>query len=223
LNWIYAPDNHGEHIEYVLFYPTTRLRNALPKLQKELPIHYDYLAGEFNGNTSQTLALYYAPPGCLRILDPEIESRNRLIPEQSLMRFAANISDPGLILDESRAKMPAIYGHEPEHDFCYYFERADLARQFGDWDSVVKNGESALSLKDHPYDPAEQFVFVEGYAHAGNWVLAVELSQRAHEYSPEIVGPMLCRLWRRIGAETASSVMRSAAFSDIQVRFGCNP
>src|SRR6185503_14935028 len=90
LNWIYAPDNHGEHIEYVLFYPTTRLRNALPKLQKELPIHYDYLAGEFNGNTSQTLALYYAPPGCLQILDPEIESRNRLIPEQSLMRFAAN-------------------------------------------------------------------------------------------------------------------------------------
>ncbi|HLF75790.1 MAG TPA: hypothetical protein VI524_15640, partial [Anaerolineales bacterium] len=87
LNWIYAPDNHSEHVEYVLFYPTTRLRNALPKLQSDIPIHFDYLAGTFNGNTSQTLAIYFDPPGCLRVLDPELETRNRTIRETSLMRF----------------------------------------------------------------------------------------------------------------------------------------
>jgi hypothetical protein len=167
--------------------------------------------------------MYYAPPGCLRILDSDIERLNRSIPENSLMRFSANISDPNLIINEQRAKMPAIYGPEPDHDFCYYFEKADLARQFQDWDSVVKYGESALSLNDHPFDPAEQFVFIEGFAHVGEWQRAFELSQRAYDVSPEITGPMLCRLWRRIGEETATGLERSAALADVQTTFRCNP
>ena len=210
LNWIYAPDNHGEHIEYLLFYPKTRLRNALPKLETGLPVYYDYLAGEFNGNTSQTLVMYYAPPGCLRILDSDIERLNRLIPETSLMRFAANISDPRLIVNEPRAQMPAIYGPEPEHDFCYYFEKADLARQFGDWDTVVELSEAAFLSSDHPFVPAEQFVFIEGYAHVGAWERALELSEQAYEVSKEDMGPMLCRLWRRIGEETTGGLESDA-------------
>jgi hypothetical protein len=222
LNWIYAPDNHGKHVEYVLFYPKTRLRSELPELKTGIPISYDYLAAQFNGNTSQTLAMYYAPPGCLRILDSDIEHLNRLIPETSLMRFASSISDPGLIVQESHAKMPAIYGPEPGHDFCYYFERADLARQFGDWDSVVKNGEIALSLNGHPFDPAEQFVFIEGYAHVGEWERAVELSKKPYEVSQDTMGPMLCRLWRRIGAETTPGLERSAALSKVKSMFACD-
>lgn len=230
LNWIYAPDNHSEHVEYVLFYPTTRLRNTLPELKTGIPIYYDYLAGQFNGNTSQTLAMYYAPPGCLRILDSDIERLNRSIPEQSLLRFSANISDPGLIVNEPRAQMPAVYGPEPEHDFCYFFQKADLARQFGDWDSVVKYGGIVLSLSDHPYEPAEQFVFIEGYAHVGEWERSLELSAKVYDASKETMGPMLCRLWRRIGAETADSLesdalsklKRSAALGKIPNMFACD-
>jgi len=223
LNWIYAPDNHTGQIEYVLFYPTTRLRNALPELKTDISVYYDYLAGEFHGNTSQTLAMYYAPPGCLRILDSDIERLNRLIPENSLMRFAANISEPSLIVNEPRAQMPVVYGPEPEHDFCYYFEKADLARQFKDWDSVVRYAEIALSLdNDHHYEPAEQFVFIEGYAHVGGWERAVELSQTAYEASPDVIGKMLCRLWRRIGAETTTSLKSDAAFEKIQNMLACD-
>jgi len=221
LNWIYAPDNHTRRIEYVLFYPTTRLKNALPKLETGIPIEYDYLAGQFHGNTSQTLAMYYDPPGCLRILDDDIERVNRMIPENSLLRFSARISAPELILNEPRAKMPEVYGPEPEHDFCYYFEKADLARQFRDWDSVVKFAETALTL-EHPYNPAEQFVFIEGYAHAGEWNRAVELSEQANAVSEELVGPMLCRLWKRIGAETTEGEARSVALEKIQKFIACD-
>ena len=105
--------------------------------------------------------------------------------------------------------MPEVYGPEPEHNFCYYFEKADLARQFKDWEAVVTHAETALTL-EHAYDPAEQMVFIEGYAHAGEWDRAVELSERANEVSEELVGPMLCRLWKRIGAETAEGVGRDA-------------
>jgi hypothetical protein len=221
LNWIYAPDNHTRRVEYVLFFPTTRLRNALPKLEPGIPIEYDYLAGQFHGNTSQTLAMYYDPPGCLRILDDDIERVNRMIPETSLLRFAARISSLELILDEPRAQMPEFYGPEPQHDFCYYFEKADLARQFKDWDAVVTFAETAFTL-EHPYDPAEQLVFVEGYAHVGQWDRAVVLSEQANAVSTELVGPMLCRLWKRIGVETADSVERSAALSKVRNIIACD-
>lgn len=221
LNWIYAPDNHTRRVEYVLFYPTTRLKNALPKLELGIPIEYDYLAGQFHGNTSQTLAMYYQPPGCLRILDNDIERVNRMIPENSLLRFAARISSPNLILQEPRAKMPEVYGPEPEHDFCYYFEKADLARQFKDWETVASLAETALTM-EHPYNPAEQLVFIEGYTHVGEWVRAVELSEQASEVSPEFVGPMLCRLWKRIGAETTEGEARSVALEKIQKLIACD-
>jgi len=159
----------------------------------------------------------------LRIFDPEIERLNRSIPEQSLMRFAARLSDPNLIVNVPRAQLPGFYGDEPEHDFCFYFQKADLARQFKDWDSIVKYGESALSLGSHPYEPAEQFVFIEGYAHVGQWQRAVELSRKAYETSPDVMGPMLCRLWERIETETATGLERSGALSEVQAAFKCNP
>jgi hypothetical protein len=221
LNWIYAPDNHTRRIEYVLFYPTTRLKNVLPRLETGIPIDYDYLAGQFHGNTSQTLAMYYDPPGCLRILDDDIERVNRMIPETSLLRFAARISSPDLILNEPRAQMPEVYAPEPEHDFCYYFEKADLARQFKDWEAVVTFAQPALSL-EHPYNPAEQMVFIEGYAHVGEWHPALELSEQANAVSEELVGPMLCRLWKRIGAETANTVERSEALEKIRKIIACD-
>jgi hypothetical protein len=223
LNWIYAPDNHSEHVEYVLFYPTTRLRNALPELQKDIPIYFDYLAGEFNGNTSQALAIYFDPPGCVRVLDPEIEGRNRLIRETSLMRFAAHISSPNLIIAEPRARMPEVYTPEPAHEWCYFFEKADLARQFGDWEGIASIGDTALKLDERPHDPLELFVFIEGYAHIGEWERAIELSREAQEVSEAKAEPLLCLLWERIQTETTESVERSEALSEVKNMFSCNP
>ena len=224
LNWIYAPEADSDHISYVLFYPKTRLKTvALPKLGAGLPIYFNYEAGEYHGSTSQVLAVYYAPPGCLRILDPEVDASNRLIPETSLMRFAAHLSVPGLVLSEPRATMPDVYGPEPEHDFCYYFEKADLARWLGDWNTVLQMSEMALTFNDHPYDPAEQMVFIEGYAHAGEWERAMELSKQAHTVSEKDVGWMLCQLWKRIEAETAESPEKEAFLSEAQSMFICNP
>jgi hypothetical protein len=223
LNWIYAPDNHSSHVEYVLFYPTTRFKNALPEIEPELPIYYDYLAGEFKGNTSQTLAFYYAPPSCLRLLDPEVERLNRLIPENSLMRYAARLTVPDLILEEPRAKMPAVYGPEPEHGYCYYYQKADLARQFGRWEQVAEFSDNALSYADRPYEPAEHLLFIEGYAHVGQWGRSLELSEEVYQVSPEVMGRVICQLWERIGAETGESPERSETLTEIQSMFACSP
>jgi len=94
--------------------------------------------------------------------------------------------------------MPEIYYPEPVHAWCYYFEKADLARQLKDWNQVVKLGDVAFALDDYPNDPVERFVFIEGYAHDGQWDKAMELSIVSYKVSKDYVGPLLCKLWNRL-------------------------
>ena len=222
LNWVYAPDQASRQIDYVLFYPTNRLDRSLSELKTGLPVHFSYIAGEFEGNTSDAVAFYFSPPACLRLLDPELDKDNRLIPSSSLMREASVLSNADRILADDVSQMPEIYGPEPVHGWCYYFQKADLARQLGDWGEVVRLADKAFKLDDHPNDPLERFVFIEGYAHAGNWKRAVKLSRESYQVSKEYVGPLLCQLWERIEAETVQDPERSDAFSEIQKVIPCS-
>ena len=132
--------------------------------------------------------------------------------------------------------MPDIYAPEPGHEWCYYFEKADLARQFGDWQEVVNIGDTAFKLDDDPHDPVERFAFIEGYAHVGKWARALELSQESYQASQDDVnlGWLLCQLWERIETETTESrrpatdgsvegVERSEVLSEVKSIFACNP
>ena len=223
LNWIYSPRITNGQLPYLLFYPTNRLGASLPELKPDIPIHFSYIVADFNGNTSDALAFYYNPPACLRLLDPVLDSDNRFISEESLMREASALSNADRIIAAQEAVMPAIYGPEPEYGWCYYFEKADLARQFGDWETVARLSNEAFSLDDYPNNPLERFVFIEGYAHVGKWDRALELSNVSYGVSKDFVGPMLCRLWERIETETTDGVGRSEALSKAGNLFACNP
>ena len=222
LNWIYAPNANADRIGYVLFYPTNRLEASLPSLQPGLPIAYDYIAGRFQGTTSQVVAFYFDPPGCLRLLEPDIDSNNRFLPAESMMREASALSNADQILVSNGSVMPEIYGPEPKHGWCYHFQKADLARQLGDWEQVVELGDAAFKLDDHPNNPVERFVFIEGYAHSGDWGLALKYSRESFRVSREYVGPLLCRLWERIETDTANGPERDEALSEAKEMFACN-
>jgi hypothetical protein len=222
LNWIYDPNNRSSQMDYVLFYPTSRVGGTLSGLQPGQAVTYDFIAEVFHGNTSQTLAFYFQPPGCLRLLDPAIDPQNHFVSDESLMREAARLSSSAWITDQATARMPGIYGPEPPHGWCYYFERAQLAAQLGDWSTVTKLGEAAFGLDDYPNDPVERFVFVEGYAHVGQWSAAIDQSSKAYGVSKQYVGPLLCTLWARIEQQTSDSPQKGAATAEVQNMFRCN-
>lgn len=60
-----------------------------------------------------------------------------------------------------------VFGPEPAHDWCYYYEKADLARQRGDWDEVVRLGNEVAQKGFIPEDDIEWMPFIQAYAHAG--------------------------------------------------------
>lgn len=219
LNWVYSPPGEMNHI---LYFISIRLNSGLPALQPGLDFEQNYLATTFYGNTSQLVMIDYSLPGCLRVLDPQIDGVNRYV--DPLLRDAAALSNLSMIRDGESAALPeSLFAPEPEHGWCYYFEKADLARQFGDWETVTRLGDEAFALNDYPNNPLERFVFIEGYAHAGKWDRALKLSRESYRVSKEFVGPPLCRLWERIERETTSGLERDAAISEARNVFACNP
>jgi hypothetical protein len=125
-------------------------------------------------------------------------------------------------LNQSIARLPEIYHPEPVHAWCYYFEKADLARQLKDWDQVIKLGDKAFRLNDYPNDPIERFVFIEGYAHDGQWDKAMELSTVSYKVSKDYVGPLLCKLWDRIRRDVPESLDKEPALTEIRIKLSCS-
>ena len=219
VNWIYAPDYQGGNLPYDVFFPTIRLGTDLPELTPGLPIHHVYRPVPFVGNTSQIITLTYNPPGCLRVLDPQLDSVNAML--TPLMREAATVSSTSQILTSGTPALPVnIFGTEPAPNWCYYFEKADLARQEGDWAQVVELGEKAFSLSDFPNDPSERTPFIEGYAHQGNWTRALELTGDSAGVTP-LMQPVLCNLWNRIDVQTPTSSEKADALSQVSTLLSC--
>ena len=209
LNWIYDDTNQPDKsIPYVLYYPTVRVGLAVKALTANEPVQQNLLVGEFYGNTSQSLALFYQPPACLRVLDPELETDNWMVPLQ--VRETIHLTNWDVILPQPQHLPPTIYGPEPQHGWCYYFQKADLARQLGDWPEVNRLGEIAFQLDDQPNDPLERFPFIEAYAHLGLWEQALQQSQLSASISP-VIHPALCKLWDRIERETTATDEKSSA------------
>lgn len=223
LNWIYAPENRSDELYYMIYFPTNRLGGSnLPALQPGYQTAHDYdRVATFHGNTSQAIVLVYSPPACLRVLEADLDVGNKLI--DPLMRQAAALSSSKWILPTGTPRLPEIYSPEPPHGWCYYFQQADLARQRGDWAQVSALGDIAFSLNDHPNDPVERFVFIEGYAHIGNWERARQISMQSYRVSKNYLRPLLCKLWERIEATAPAGPEKDRAVQEMRAELDCTP
>ena len=58
------------------------------------------------------------------------------------------------------APITGIFGRELPHTWCYYFEKADLSSQFGDWQEVIRLYDPANSQGYAPKDGSEWTPFM---------------------------------------------------------------
>ena len=71
-----------------------------------------------------------------------------------------------------------LFGAEPSHEWCYFYQKADLARQIGDWDQVIAIYEEAEKKGLHPNDQIELMPFLQAYAYRGDLKAVKQLSTR---------------------------------------------
>jgi len=75
------------------------------------------------------------------------------------------------IITSGKAPVPpsSIFGDEPGHDWCYYYQKASLARQVGDWEEVGRLYDKVKSLGLDANDKAEVIPFLEGLVNLGRY------------------------------------------------------
>ncbi len=119
------------------------------------------------------------------------------------------------------ASLPGeVFDPGPETSWCYYFQKADLARQMGNWQKVAEIGEIAFRLDNSPNHASERVPFIQGYAYTGKWARAVELTAQTIEIN-KFMGPMLCDTWQDILRNAPESQAKETAVQAIQAILSC--
>ncbi|OGN98856.1 MAG: hypothetical protein A2Z71_08370 [Chloroflexi bacterium RBG_13_50_21] len=103
---------------------------------------------------------------CVHVLDGEnLELSDSSRSEIIAVAPHSKINQIGLT-GEGITPPTSIFGDEPAPGWCYYYQKADLARQRGDWQEVVRLGNLVMENDLRPYDVIEWMPFIEGFAYA---------------------------------------------------------
>jgi len=184
----------------------------------------------YKASTSNSLVIFYEPPeitNCLWILTPE-DAINPYLTDK--LRDALPFSNLSRIQPQTYAtSYPSriIFGSELEGGWCYYYQKAELARQNQDWARVVDLGEEAQSMGFHPgksqsNSPQEWLAFIEGYAHQNRWEEALEFSQTSLRVDSSY-RQVLCALWQKIELQTQDSSIKTNTLQGAYNELECNP
>ena len=178
LNLMYAPD--ASQLKYILLYTRSRLGGTLlPRLAPGLSMEGEYRTVTYESTTSDMILIYQPGDGCLHLIDPRYASPEAYpgLPQNLADKFdMSNISQVEQNGDNMAEPAP-YFGAEPDRNWCYYFEKAELARQFDDWDEVIVNYETASSAGYSALQPVENLVFIEAFARLGTIERAGRLTE----------------------------------------------
>lgn len=94
--------------------------------------------------------------------------------------------------DAPRTPPQIPFGGEPEHGWCYFYERASLARQTNDWEGVARLGAEVLQNGFVPSDQIEWMPFLQAYGMLGDMD---KLENIASRISDEKVRGQACRIF----------------------------
>ncbi len=140
----------------IIYYPEARqeipLRIPISAARMEPDLRKDALAG---GSSTQNYIiinvfrhdydnlLVISQPGgtsCVHVMDSRWPALGAY--EDAMLASIAGRSKVGNIQPEGESPLlPGhLFGPEPDHGWCYYYQRADLARQVGDWAEVARLG-----------------------------------------------------------------------------------
>jgi hypothetical protein len=226
LNWMYAPDFTPSDLPFALMYTRTRLGGPkLPDLKPGTATIFPYRTVTFRGDTSASITIYAPTSGCLRVLDPVYA--NDLVYERYTRFLTGSIllSDLSRIITTGK-DMPVmpedLFGKEPPLTWCYYYEKAELARQAGDWELVARLGDEAIGQGYMPSDPYEWMPFIEAYALKDELNKAEKYTRQAFNADGK-PGTGLCQLWKRVQAQGPIGSGAEATAAKMLSELGCIP
>jgi hypothetical protein len=223
INLVYPPTGQSAQLPYWFYSLGREYAYIISSFQKGMPLETSFRHYTFKGNSKDVLVVLYLPSEhhCVEVLTPS-DANAPGIPDVSVS--ALTNSNLERIRAEATPGYPPqdIFGAEPEHGWCYLYEKADLARQLKNWSEIASLGDQAQDAGYTPLDsaadtPFEWLPFIEGYARTGQWQKAEEISRQAVKKDAHIQARM-CSLWSEISAAVAGGDQPAAR---LRSEFGC--
>lgn len=176
----------------------------------------------FKGDIQNIIFLTYEPEKkqCLWVLRPEDAEYKELPGEMkkaALMSKYENIS-----ADEHENRLFHEIMQEDRNTWCFYYQKADLARQMGDWAAVVSYWQDASGTTYRPENGFEYIPFIEAYAQLGDWEQALALTQQARK-TTQGMHLILCPTWQRLEQNTPASDTKATHVSKVYDVLKCSP
>ncbi len=204
LNQLYPQPADAPTLAYWWYTLLPRYAGGVPD-SLEIGFSTQFRTLVFKGSTPRSLLLNYdlKRGSCVWVLGPDDAADPYL---SGLVRGFIPISNQKMIQPEAPvAGFPPteMFGSEPAHDWCYFFEKADLARQVGDWQAAADLGNQAQAKGYSPTAsgsnaPHEWLPFIEAYANTGQVEEGRSLTREALSMD-ERYAPLLCKVWQRVG------------------------
>lgn len=178
-------------------------------------------ASTFVGNSRDSLIIVFEPEKdqCLWILRPEDTAYRGLLPQ---IKIAAQISNLSRIRDQHETYPTLFRTIIPENPgtWCFHYQRADLARQMGDWEQVIFFWNLAQQGGYTPGHGFEYIPFIQAYAHEGDWKQAFALTKQSNRVSANMK-TILCPVWEELVVSTSQSTERDSTVSNAKELLGC--
>ena len=167
LNIIYDPQNTHREINYYVVLLDSNQEKYLPELTPGKEISNSLRTLDFQGSTDKVIGFLMPERGCVQFLTDGI------VPAVPGMRYPlekwqqlAELSKLDLITFDSKnpATLPSHYfGDVNTQQWCYYYQQADIARQFGDWENVIEQYQQAKALGFEPLNGSEYRLLAEAW------------------------------------------------------------
>ena len=226
INLIYAEKgadfNDSRKADY-WFFPFVEFYTKLDQHLNGEPFSTVRAGTTFDGEPEGSIAISFEPGlgQCLWVMRPEYASAKSF---SQTMRQLASISYVDRIqqapLREDSFLLKYLYTN-PEQDWCYYYEKADLAYQYEEWDEVIQLWESAKQNNLQPENGFEYLPFIEAYAHTGDWETAKSMT-RISQKTLQGIDPLLCNIWSKLEGSTSNSVEKDETILSVKEDLRCD-
>jgi hypothetical protein len=182
----------------------------------------------FHASGSNSLVLYHSSEetaNCLWVLNQEDEETPYLPEAIHTALPASNFTRIRPEPISSTYPAREIFGSEPAHTWCYYYEKAALAQQQRDWAKIVQLGEEAIGKGYTPdvsqaNSPHEWIPFIEGYVYQNRWEDAASFTITT-SHMDQNYKKTLCSLWKRLEAETPQAEQKPEALQSVKSGLSC--